>query len=130
MPLPWVRLDGNFSTHDKTIRLISEYGNAGRSAGFVYLCGLGYCGHNGTDGLIEFGALPFIHGRKRDAEILVEVGLWKPHPLGWEMPNWLERQQSSAKTEAVHRGKRRAGVMGNCVRWHGKDCGCWRDAEV
>jgi hypothetical protein len=49
-----------------------------------------------SDGLIPFGALPFVHGRKRDAELLVAHGLWKPHPRGWEVVNWAERQPSSA----------------------------------
>jgi hypothetical protein len=128
MPLPWVRLDATFPTHDKVLDLVG-LGMAGRSAGFVYLCSLAHCGSQGTDGLITFASLPFVHGRKKDAELLVEVGLWRPHQQGWVIPNWLERQQSSARSEAVVRGKRKAGAMGNCVRWHGKDCGCWKDAE-
>jgi hypothetical protein len=129
VPLPWVRLDSTFPTHDKVLDLVAV-GVAGRSAAFVYVCSLAYCGAQGTDGLVSFAALPFVHGRKRDAELLVEAALWKPHPLGWEIQNWLERQQSAAKTDAVTRGKRKAGVMGNCIRWHGKECGCWRDTET
>lgn len=125
MPLPWIRLDSTFPTHDKVLDLLLQ-GAAGRSAGFVYVCSLAHCGAQGTDGLVTFASMPVIHCRKRDAELLVDVALWKPHPLGWEIPNWLERQQSAAKSEAIVRGKRKAGVMGNCIRWHGADCGCWR----
>lgn len=127
MTLPWVRLDTSFPTHDKTLELIAQ-GAAGRSAAFVYLCSLAYCGGHGTDGLIRYEVLPFIHGRKRDAELLVDVALWKPHPQGWEIPNWLDRQQSASKSAAIVAGKRRAGTQGACVRWHGPACGCWQEA--
>jgi hypothetical protein len=128
MPLPWVRFDSSFPTHDKVLELVA-FGAAGRSAAFVYTCSLAYCGAQGTDGIVPFAALPFVHGRKRDADLLVQVKLWRPHPQGWEVPNWLTRQQSAARSEAIVRGKRKAGVMGNCVRWHGPDCGCWRGDE-
>lgn len=128
MPLPWVRLDSTFPTHDKVLDLVGR-GPAGYRAGFVYLCSLAHCGAQGTDGLITFAALPFIHGRKADAEVLVEAKLWRPVPLGWDIPNWSERQQSSARREAVIAGRRRGAVKANCIRWHGKDCGCWDNEE-
>lgn len=127
MPLPWVRFDSTFPTHDKVLELV-VLGDKGRSAGFVYCCSICYCGQQGTDGLITFAALPFVHGRRRDAELLVDAGLWKPHPLGWEIPNYLERQPSAAKVDAVVRGRRKAGSIGACKRWHGEDCECWREA--
>lgn len=128
MPLPWVRLDSTFPTHDKVLDLVGR-GNAGYRAGFVYACSLAHCGAQGTDGLITFAALPFIHGRRSDAELLVHVALWKPHPLGWEIPNWSERQQSSGQRDAIIASRRRGAVKANCIRWHGPDCGCWSDPE-
>ena len=128
MSLPWVRLDTNFPTHDKTLELL-ELGPAGRSAAFVYLCGLAYAGLHGTDGRIPFTALRFIHGTKKDAELLVGVALWKPHPQGWEIPNWLERQQSTARAHTATTHRRRGAAKANCIRWHGPDCHCWSDPD-
>ena len=79
MGLPWTRLDSNIASHDKILRLVTEYKH-GKGSAFVYVCSLGYAAGNGTDGLVPFACLHFIHATKRDAEALVEVGLWHPHP--------------------------------------------------
>jgi hypothetical protein len=68
--LPWVRLDSNIASHDKILSLLGE--RDGVKAAFMYVCGLGYCGGHGTDGLIRYGALPFIHGIRRLAELRVK----------------------------------------------------------
>lgn len=127
MTLPWVRLDSTFPTHDKVLDLV-EHGQAGYRAGFVYCCSLAHCGAQGTDGLITFAALPFVHGRKADAALLVEVRLWVPHPNGWLIPNYPVRQQSSAETEVIRRKQSMGAKRANCKRWHGEHCGCWTDA--
>lgn len=128
MGLPWVRLDTNLPSHDKILDLLARWPrDAGRATGFSYACGFAYSGHNGTDGVIPFGALPLIHGTPKDPDRLVEVGLWVPDPKGWRMPNWLERQQSAAVGEAARKGNRLGALKANCVRWHGPECGCWRD---
>lgn len=128
MPLPWVRLDSSFPTHDKVLALLDE--RDGRGAGFVYVCSLAYAGLHGTDGLIPYNALPFIHARKADVERLVQVGLWDTDPDGWRIPNYLARQQSQAANERVRRTRRVASAKGNCVRWHGQECGCWLKGEA
>ncbi len=128
MLLPWVRLDTTFPTNDKILDLV-EHGNAGYRAGFIYACGLAHCGAQGTDGLITFAALPFIHGRKGDAALLVEVRLWVPDRAGWRIPNWPTRQQSSADTEEIRRKQSLGAKRANCVRWHGVGCGCWHEGE-
>lgn len=125
MPLPWVRLDSTFPTHDKVLDLVGQ-GVAGRSAAFVYCCSLAHCGGQGTDGLVTFAALPFVHGRKKDAELLVAVGLWEPDPSGWRIRNWGLRQQTSATTQRIRASQARGAAKANCTRWHGKDCGCWQ----
>ena len=126
MPLPWVRLDSTFPTHDKVLDLV-EHGPAGYRAGFVYACSLAHCGAQETDGLISFAALPFVHGRKADAALLVEVRLWVPDRTGWRIPNWPKRQQSSAETAEIVAKRSAAGKKGNCARWHSPGCTCWSD---
>jgi hypothetical protein len=127
MPLPWVRFDSSFATHDKVLRLLAEHGERGRSAAFVYCCGLGHCGLHGTDGLVSFAALPFVHGRKRDAELLVEVGMWRPDPAGWRVSNWTVRQEVAVVSAAKKQAASKAASKAACVRWHGAECGCWAD---
>lgn len=130
MALPWVRLDSSFATHDKVVELVDQHGDRGRAAGFVYCCSLGWCGLHGTDGLIRFSALKFIHGRQRDAQLLVEAGLWVPDPEGWRVRNYGVRQQLSGTTAAKSAAASTAARKAACTRWHGAGCGCWeRDQE-
>lgn len=129
MPLPWVRLDSTFPTHDKVLDLVAM-GNAGYRAVAVYCCALAHCGAQGTDGLVKFTALPFVHGRKADAALLVEVGLWEPVPNGWQVRNWSERQQSVADTQEIRRKQSIGARKANCARWHKAGCRCWRDLSL
>lgn len=126
MGLPWVRLDSNIASHDKILALLTR--RNGRAIAFSYCCSLGYSGGNGTDGHIPFAALPFLHATRKDAEMLVEVGLWEPDPYGWTIHNYGDRQQLSYIAEAVRAGNRRGALKANCARWHGADCGCWKEA--
>ena len=127
MGLPWVRLDTNIASHDKILDLIGR--KNGRATAFTYVCSLAYSGQNGTDGHIPFAALTFVHGSKRDAEALVEVGLWEPHPTGWTIRNYDGRQQLSLVTDNIRASQRRGALKANCVRWHGPDCSCWENAR-
>lgn len=126
MSLPWVRFDTNFPQHDKVIELVAEHGDRGRAAGFVYCCSLAYCGDVESDGVVPFGALPFVHGRKRDADLLVAAGMWKPHPRGWEVVNYARRNPLAETLTQSRTDRSIAARKANCVRWHGPDCGCWR----
>lgn len=128
MALPWVRVDSNIATHDKILDLLGR--KNGRSIAFSYVCAIAYSGGNGTDGHIPFAALPFIHATKRDAEVLVEVGLFEPNPRGWTIRNYANRQQLSFVSDQVRDTKKRASAKANCIRWHGDTCGCWKDAAA
>lgn len=125
--LPWVRLDSNIAGHDKILGLIAEPG--GYRAAFAYVCSLGYAGGHGTDGLIAFNALTFVHATKATALLLVKHGLWKPDRLGWQIVNYGKRQQLDAARKALSNARRAAAEKGNCIRWHGPDCGCWEEAS-
>lgn len=126
MALPWVRLDSNIAAHDKILALLGEKPEAlaYRSA-FSYVCSLGYAAMHGTDGMIPFSALPFIHGNKRTAGLLVAHYLWTPDRLGWQIHNYDKRQQLAATQKAILNARRVGAAKGNCVRWHGENCGCW-----
>ena len=124
--LPWVRLDANIATHDKILELVNTAG--GYRSAFVYCCSLAYAGGHGTDGIIPFAAVGMIHGTRREASMLVDHGLWKPHRRGWLIHNWAERQQSTERTEALQEALSRGGKVGACRRWHNEkcdgECGC------
>lgn len=95
----------------------------------MYVCSLCYYNGQETDGLVPFAALPFVHARKRDAELLVAYGLWKPHPRGWEVVNATKRNPSAATMAAKRADRALASRKANCVRWHGDDCGCWSRSD-
>ena len=127
MGLPWVRLDANIGTHDKTLELLDH--RDGARAFTLYVCALGWAGGHGTDGLIPRHALravaPSLRAPEKRARVLVDVGLWEYVEAGWHIRNYLERQQSSLVSEAVSAQKSAAARKANCIRWHGSDCGCW-----
>ena len=128
MSLPWVRLDSNIASHDKILHLIDE--RDGYRAAFVYLCSLGWSGGHGTDGAIPKRALPMIHGTDRHARMLVEHSLWEYDETGkgYRIRNWAERQELDAVAAGKRASKALASAKGNCSRWHGPDCQCWRNA--
>ena len=111
MSLPWIRLDTQFATNPKVLELVE---NKAFSALFTYVCGLGYAGSHGTDGYIPASALPFIHGNKRQAQQLVNVGLWLNAPCGYDVNDWAEYQQSSVESQK----RRQTAQLAALARWH------------
>ncbi len=110
MGLPWVRLDTQFGTNPKVLELVAAKRH---KAAFVYVCALAYSGCHGTDGFIPSSALPFIHAIAQDANHLVDVGLWRPSPGGWDINGWDEFQISD--DEAKRRRER--AQKGAAARW-------------
>ena len=102
MGLPWVRLDTQMPTNPKVLELVVA---KRKDTAFVYVCSLGYAGQHGTDGFIPQAALPFIHATRKDAVLLVRVGLWIPAPGGWLVNGWDEFQVSD---EAARKRRERA----------------------
>lgn len=128
MSLPWVRLDANIASHDKTIALLSE--RDGAKAFVLYVCALGWSGGHGTDGLIPSYVLPMIHGNERLARLLEKHRLWvEMPPHGWQIRNYEDRQELAVVAEMKRARKSVAGRKSQCVQRHGPQCGCWK-AEV
>lgn len=115
MPLPWVRLDTAFPYNQKLLAMLGR--RDGHRAAFVYLCGLSISGGQGSDGFLSAESLPYVHGRKADAELLVEFGFWIPQPGGWLINGWDEKQQSDEET----RGRRQRAQALAEMRWAGHD---------
>lgn len=119
-PLPWIRFDTSFPTHDKVLDLLEASGKskiAAKSAGFVYACSLAHCGAQGTDGLVKRAALPFVHGTSAEAKMLVSVGLWDVDPQGWRIRGWGTRQVVGAAQQVISEERSKAGKKGAEKRW-------------
>ena len=130
MGLPWVRLDANISTHDKILALLSDPSAKKWQASTSYMFGLAWSGGQGTDGFIPRTALPMIHGTSATARLLEKYGLWDEARVGWNIRNWEKRQASSAVAALARSAKQRASAKGNCVKYHGAECGCWQGSDV
>lgn len=127
MSLPWVRLDSHIASHDKILALLADPSPKRWQAAFSYTCALGWSGDHGTDGAIPVTALPFIHGNKVTARLLVTYRLWEEGLTGWQIPNFTSKQEMAAVTAGKREAQRVGGAKGNCIRHHGPDCGCWRE---
>jgi len=112
--LPWIRFDTSLPDNPKILDLVDM--KDGRSAGFVYCCGLAYSGKHGTDGFIPASALPRINGRPADAARLVEVGLWLARAGGWLINGWADKQESNDETQARRERAQKAAA----ARWSKK----------
>jgi hypothetical protein len=126
MALPWVRLDTNIPSHDKVLNLLSDPSPKRWQAGLNFVFSFAWSGGHGTDGRIPKAALPFIHANEQTAKLLVQYGLWTPATGAWEIPNYLERQELEVVSAGKRAARTAAALKANCVRHHGKDCGCWR----
>ena len=111
MALPWIRLDTDFASNPKLLALIGE--RDGYRSAFAWVCSLAYAGRHETDGYIPAEALPFVHARPADAKRLVEYGLWKPAPGGWEINGWAEYQLSTEEMQERRKRAQRAALK----RW-------------
>lgn len=127
MALPWVRLDTNIPSHDKILQLLSDPSPKKWQACTSYMFSLAWAGGAGSDGHIPTAALPFVHGTPLTARLLVKYRLWEEATAGFQIRNYDARQELLLVSEAKRAAKRAGGIKGNCIKYHGKDCGCWRD---
>lgn len=128
--LNWVRLDCNFATHDKMLRL--KGGKDGWRAIVVYLQSVAWSGGHGTDGFIPRHVLPVLDCTERLMQMLVDVRLWEygtddRGEAGLRIPNFIEYQELTYIREMKTKAKQVGGLKGACHRYHGPDCGCWKD---
>ena len=95
--MPWVKLDDMFPDHPKVV-------SAGPVAGWLYVCGLCYCGRYLTDGYIP------LHQVKKLADVddvdelvtrLVEAQLWELCEDGYMVHDYLVYNPSRAQVMAA-----------------------------
>ena len=130
MSLPWVRLDSNIYAHDKVLWLLGQ--RDGYRAYAVYTFSMAYAGGHATDGYIPRHVFTVIHATEKIAQMLVEARMWEYADGGYQIRNWEQRQELAVISEAKRRASQLGGRKRACQRYHGPDCGCWKDdsAEV
>lgn len=128
MALPWVRFDTNMASHDKIVLLSLDPSPKRYQAMACYMFSIQWSGGHGTDGRIPAGALPFIHGTAATARLLVKYGLWIEATAAWEIKNFAEYQALDQVAGEARKGMKRGAAKGNCLRWHGPNCNCWKVA--
>lgn len=129
MALPWVRLDSSIASHDKILALLNDPSSVRWQAAASYMFALGWSGAHETDGFVPRTALPFVHGSAKTARLLEKYRLWEEKNGGWDIKNYETRQVTSAIAEGKRAAQKAGGAKGNCIRHHGPDCGCWRNAS-
>lgn len=127
MALPWVRLDSNIAAHDKILHLLSDPSPKKWQAVASYMFALGWAGGAGTDGHVPTAALSVVHGTAFTARLLVKYHLWDEAAAGYQIHNYENRQELEIVSEAKRAAQRAGALKANCRRFHGKDCGCWKE---
>lgn len=99
--MSWIKLDDQFPDHTKVMA-------CGPAAGWLYVCGLCYCGRMLTDGFIPQGQVRKLADLDNPLELaarLVEHGLWERVKDGFLIHDYLEynpsRQQVMAERGAA-----------------------------
>lgn len=92
MALPWVRMDTQWPHNPKFLVLVDD---KKFKAIAVYWGSIAWSGSQGLNGYVPAYALPMIHGTRREANELLEVGLWDPAQGGWDIHDWADYQPSN-----------------------------------
>lgn len=134
MSLPWFRVDTNLASHDKVLSLLDDPAPKAirYQAAFSYVCSIGWSVDRETDGRIPVLALPYVHGTKATARLLVKYDLWHEEPPGYLIHNYAKRQPLASVAEAGRETRKIAATKAACVRHHGPECwvpgyGCSRE---
>lgn len=103
--MAWFKVDDRLWSHPKFIA-------AGNSAAGLWLRAGSYSAFYGSDGGVPMAALGLLGGRVRDAEKLVEVGLWDRADDGYQFHDWTEFQPTAAEVQAKRAARAEAGRKG------------------
>lgn len=111
--MPRVWLDDEFHSHPKVIA-------AGLDGAGLYARALSYCGAYLTDGFVPGEWVEVITNRRKGiVKTLTEVGLWKPVKGGFQIPDYLEHNDSKAEVLKYRAERSRSGKKGARRRWGG-----------
>lgn len=106
--MTWFKVDDKLHDHRKAR-------SAGKAAMGVWVLAGSWSADNLRDGFVPDTVLPR-WGNRRDAQRLVDVGLWHDDTddgeTGWRFHEWTERQPTRAETEAKRAVRAVAGAKG------------------
>lgn len=102
--MSWFKVDDKFHSHPKvcgvSLAAIGLWSKAGS-----------WCGDHLTNGAVPRGAVVALGGTPELAAELVDAGLWRETPKGWQFHEWLDHQPPAedikAKREAAKERMRR-----------------------
>jgi hypothetical protein len=81
--MTWFKVSDNFAFHTKALA-------AGNRALGLWVRAGSYAGQHLTNGHITLGLVVALGGTKKDAQSLVEAGLWEAAPGGWCFHDWAD----------------------------------------
>ncbi len=115
----WVCLSTSFYDNPKVLKLAHS---KQFKALHVYVCSLAWSGKHVTEGDVPAYALPFVSGTRKEANVLVEAGLWLilPDLDGWYINDWDTYQMPITEIETRREKRRQDGRDAANKRWHGE----------
>lgn len=90
--MAWFKVDDAFALSPKVIA-------AGNAATGLWVRAGSWCMQQLTDGHVPKDMIPALGGKPRDAQKLVETGLWHPEPGGYRFHDWAEYQPTRTKVQ-------------------------------
>lgn len=104
--MTWAKLDDAFPNHPKVVELSDRLFR-------LHVTAICYCAKGLTDGEVPAGALRrLLRGTPRQAQALVDAGLWEVNGDGWAVHDYLKYNPSSAQVEELRRQRAEAGSLG------------------
>lgn len=107
--MTWVKLDDAFFRHPKAIAA----GPLGRA---LFLASCCHASHGLTDGHVSRDALPMLlaesGAKKSDVTRLINAGLWRDVPGGFEIHDYLDRNPDAESVRTQRDARARAGQIG------------------
>lgn len=95
--MTWFKVDDSLPDHPKVVRLQTMKGWQGALA--LWTLAGAWASRHLTDGLVPEVIVGRLGGTRRDAEMLVEVGMWSAHPEGYAFHGWAERNPTRRDVE-------------------------------
>src|SRR5699024_6485907 len=103
--MAWFKVDDRLYSHPKWLATPPS------ARGLRVTAGSWVADHE-QDGVIPRHALGLFGHRTRDAQALVEAGLWREVEGGWKFNNWTEYQPTSAELSEKRAARAEAGRLG------------------
>ena len=102
--MAWFKVDDQLAFHSKAMA-------AGNAAMGLWVRAGSFCAQQLTDGYVPKDIAETL-GTRRQAERLVDAGLWKPEAGGYRYHDWVDFQPSRAEIQ-----QKRAATAARLKRW-------------